>query len=289
MELSNRLKVRALKEGQVKIFKLVNSGKVDPNVLDEKTKQPVAAYNGGGTFMGFFTIYDKYEQDKPKAKKILKNIIGSSIVIKDGKEVLEDVVGNIEFNSKGLCIVKHDEYAKLVCLTRANENKSNPFRNSSIPAVWEEVDAVATQEDILNEMDLVYDAETYAMQCDIKEAVSLASTFKLKHKKDDVREIRMVLRGYAKEFPKEFFRNTKNKEMKMKLSISDAMKLNLIDLTDAQDWIWLEANGTDTKMVSVEAGQDSFAVLIDHLTKNKEDNKKLINALDAIMHQPLEA
>jgi hypothetical protein len=285
--LSPRLKVKPLKEGSVKIFKLVGNGKID-----HATGQ--ARYNSGGHFAGYVTIYDPFDTDVANRKKILKNVTGSNPVIKDGKETLEEVVSDIEFNRQGICVVKHDEYPKLVLLTRANENLSIPFRDKSKPAVWEEMNPAESRKDILNNMDLAYKAESYARTADIKDlqvtAKKLTATgvkemaVSFDKRSDDLRHDLIII---SRKFPKEVLRNSKDKEMKMKIIIDDAVKLFILDFDeDKKEWVWCVDS---TTIVAVPAGTEPLAELVDHLTKNKESNQRLISAVNELMKSEVEA
>jgi hypothetical protein len=285
--LSARLKVKPLKEGEVKIFKLVGNGKID-----HATGQ--ARYNSGGHFTGIFTIYDKFETEASKKKKILRNVTGTAVVEKDGKETLEEVVSDIEFNNRGIRVVKHDEYATLVCLTRANENASNPFRDKSKPAIWEEMSPAETKKELLDNMAVAFKAESYARTADIRDLQALAKKLSAtgvkelmvsSDKKAD--ELRHDLIFISRKYPKELLRNSKDKEMKLKIIIDDAIKLFLLDFDeDKKEWIWCVDSST---IVAVPAGTEPVAELVDHLTKNKESNQRLISSVNEIMKSEVEA
>ncbi len=280
--LSERLKVKPLKEGEVKIFKLVGSGNIDPNMRDMDGK-PLPSFNQGATLVGYFTIYDKFEKDKAKAKKVLKNVIGTYFETnKDtGKEEEKETMGDITFNSKGFCIVKHDEYPKLVCLLRANENGSNPYRDQSKIAIWEELDVNVNAElaAIITDGDLAYEAETIARKGDIKDCMAISQKL-LGHINKDPKDLRQELINAAIKNPKEFIRASKDKEMRLKLQIADAMRMRFLDMNENEEWIWRENNGTDVMLVAVKVGVEPYSVLIEFINANKEFATKLSKHVD---------
>jgi hypothetical protein len=285
MELSNRLKVKPLKEGQIKIFKLVGSGEIDPG-----TGQP--RFNSGAHYEGYFTIHDKFEKDHTKRKKVLKNVTGTSTKVVDGKEVVEEVVSPIDFNGKGLRIVKEDEYNTLVCLMRANENASNPFRNPRVPALWEEVEPEKGRQQVMDLMDLQLAAEMYAKSADMKDVVALAKKlnetgdFVIILDKRDAGDIRFDMRKIARENPKEFMRYSKDKEMKIKILIEDAVSNLVISYDeDAKEWIWDEDSSL---LLKVEAGKEPLKALCAFLDKDKEANDKLLEIVNESMRSHIE-
>jgi len=292
LNLSKRLEVRPLKEGQTKTFKLCAAGRFDPHVTDARTGRPIQAFNGGATFEGYLTIYDPFETDKRNAKKILKNVTGSAtrIVEENGKkkEVLDEVVSPIEFNQKGVCVVKHDQYNTLVCLTRANENASNPYRDKSKPALWEEVDvnSEVALKSIISDADLAYEAETIARKGDV--VVLNAMSKKLLGKTfADPDDLRFAMVNAARSNPKEFIRTSKDKEMKMKVQIDDAMKMRFLDLNENEEWIWRENNGTDITLVKVDVSKDPYAALIEYILANKDFATKLSKHVDEQLETPV--
>jgi hypothetical protein len=285
MELSNRLKVKPLKEGQVKIFKLVGSGDIDP-----ATGQP--RFNSGAHYEGYFTIHDKFEKDPTKRKKVLKNVTGTSTKVENGKDVVEEVVSPIDFNAKGLRIVKDDEYNTLVCLMRANENGSNPFRNPRVPSLWEEVEPEKGRQQIMDLMDLQLTAEMYAKTGNMKDIIALAKKlnetgdFAIILDNKDSDDIRFDMRRIARENPKEFMRYSKDKEMKIKILIEDAVSNLVISYDDdTKEWKWDEDG---TSLLIVPAGKEPVKALCDFLDKNKEVNEKLLEIVNESMKSPVE-
>lgn len=281
-QLSSRLQVKPLKEGDLKVFKLCGSGQIDPHVKDEASGKNLPAHNGGGSFVGYFTIYDKFEPIASKRKKVLKNVTGTYFEPnKDtGKDEEREVMEDILFNSKGVCVVKHDEYPKLVCLTRANENASNPYRDKSKPAIWEEVDSASTQlKAIISDRDLAYEAESIARKCDIKDAMVISK--KLFNKVyPDPDDLRQALINAAISNPKEFIRNSKDKEMRLKIQIADATRMRFLDMNENEEWIWRENDGRDVVLCPVEIGKEPYGVLIEYITANKEFATKLSRHVD---------
>ncbi len=282
-QLSTRLQVKPLKEGEIKTFKLCGSGNIDPNVRDEASGKNLPAHNGGADFVGYFTIYDKYEPIPSKRKKVLKNVTGTYIEPnKDtGKDEEREVLENITFNSKGICVVKHDEYTKMVCLMRANENASNPYRDKSKPAVWEELNANenAALAAIISDGDLAFEAENIARKGDIKDCMAISKKL-FGSINPDPKDLRQKLVNEARSNPKGFIRASKDKDMRLKIQIDDAMKMRLLDLNENEEWVWMENDGKDILLVKVDVSKDPYVALIEFINTDKEFATKLSKHVD---------
>ncbi len=276
MELSRRLQVKPLDLGQVKVFRLIHAGKID-KAITNSDGSPAYAYNKSAHYTGYFTIFDNYEKDPTKKNKILKNVTGWSTEIKDGKEVINEIIENIVFTGQGVCIVKHTEPNKLICLTRANENESNPFRDKRIPALWKELSVTEGRKVEIELADMSFDAELIAMRGDIIEVKSICDKVGIKTKGKQTEDIRHDLRMFGKMNPREVLRNSKNIEAKVKIMFEDASALRLISfLDDTRNWIWED---DEAAICAVEIGKDPEEVLIDFLLKNKEASKRLAGYL----------
>lgn len=283
MELSNRLKVKPLKDGEVKIFKLVNSGKVDV-----MTGQP--AMNSGGTFKGYFTITDKFEENHALRRKVLKNVIATQTVLNDkGKEEVKEIIGDIEFGPTGLCIVKPDEYNKLVVMMRADENLSNKYRNNSKPAIWEEVEPTPSILKLIEKLDIEDEARMFAKNGDIKEVISVLNILKPGNKLKEISDIRYALRLLAIEKPKEVIRHSKNREMKLRILVKECYEEKLIDFVDETlEWHIVSDDTKSSLIHKSEVGVDPETDFIDFLKKTPGITKKLNDLLNAVQHETME-
>jgi hypothetical protein len=283
MELSSRLKVKPLKEGEVKLFRLVGTGKIDP-----MSGKP--SVNSGATYKGHFTIYDRFESEESKRKKVLKNVIGTETRIDDkGKEYVREIIGDLEFNSNGVIIVKHEDYNLLQLLTRANENKSNKYRNPSKPALWEEVDPTPSDLKLIDKMDIEFEAESFAKTGDITLVTQVLgkidpSMRNLKNPGD----IRFALRKIARTNPKEVIRHGRDKELKIKILISEAIQYGILDyLDESREWHYCDSV-KDSLIHQSEIGKDLETDFVEFLKKNSQVTKKLTEQLNSVLHETME-
>jgi len=283
MELSNRLKVKPLKEGEVKIFKLVNSGKIDP--VTGK-----ASVNSGGSFVGHFTIYDRFEENASLRRKTLKNVVTTETRIDDkGKEYVKEIIANIEFNSNGLCIVKPEEYNKLVVMTRANENLSNKYRNPSVPAIWEESEPTPSILKLIEQLDIKYEAATFARNGDINFVKAVVAKLLPGSKLKEVSEIRYSARQLAEEKPLELLRHSNNKEIKLRVLTKECYDYKIIDFIDESlEWHLTDDNTKDSLIYKCEIGKDPESDFIEFLKKNSGVTKKITELLNAALHETME-
>lgn len=283
MELSSRLKVKPLKEGEVKLFRLVGTGKIDP-----MSGKP--SVNSGGTFIGHFTIYDRFEPDESKRKKVLKNVVSTETRTDEkGHPYVHEIIGPLEFNSNGVIIVKHEDYNLLQLLSRANENKSNKYRNPSKPALWEEVDPTPSELNLIQLMDIKFEAHSFAKTGDINQVIKVLtkidpSMARLKNPQD----IRYALRGYAETKPKEVIRYSNEKEMKLRILISEAIQYGILDyLDESREWHYCDSI-KDSLIHTGEVGKDPESDFVEFLKKNIKVTQKLTEQLNAVHQDTME-
>lgn len=256
LNLSPKLLPKELKKP--KMYRLVNMGKLDYSTISEVTNQPVVKRNPFYISEGIETIYDKFEPDPAKRRKVIKNLVGTELKHKDGKTVLEEKIESIILVN-GIIIVQPEQYFTYLFMERSNNNKSNPFRDQSKPAVWEEVEEAKAAEEILKEEDLRHDAESIARTMSIEEARAYAKKLEIPGwDKKGSDELRLDLRQRAKANARDFIKGSKDNRAKRKLQISDAKDYGIIAFdpdTNTWEWPW-EKKAEDRKIVEIPVGNE---------------------------------
>lgn len=280
IKLSPRLlkSVKRVKEGEIRIFRLLKSTEKDP-----ATGKPVRP--AGFRTTGEFFIYDKFEDNPAHAKKVIKNITSTQMVLKDGDYKSVEIVEDIDFDRSGTCIVKHTEHNKLVCLTLANENNTNKFRDKSVRAIWEEImpeKNIAVQTEELN---YIFHAGTMIKEATAKnklrEMAIGAGVQNVDNKTSEQVMHDLLLK--AKNSPKDILRSGSDLKIKYGIYITDAMALGLIDFWEEdREWKYAEV---DTVICKVGESKDEKESLAEYLANNHKSGKELIEAVDRIYRQ----
>jgi predicted regulator of amino acid metabolism with ACT domain len=271
-------KVKRLKEGEIRIFRLLHAG-----TIDISTKKPIKC--GSFTTTGEFVIYDKFEKEPAKMRKVLKNVTASHTVVKNGEHVLEEVVEDITFSAgRGICIVNHTEYPKLVCLTLASENASNIFRDKKVRPIWEEVQPDKDLAKKNEELDYEFHAQVL-----VREAVNDSKLRELAKKtgvfaEDKTSEQLLYdLKLKAKKEPKEILRAGGDTKIRTQIYIDDALFLGIIEFfEDTREWKYIEKNEVICK---VDQGQFEDDRLVEYLVSTPKANTELITTINKIYKQ----
>lgn len=271
-QLSKELLPKKIKEGEMKTFKLIGAGEIDP-------LSNIPSFKAGLTDVGTTTVFDKV-----KVKKVfLRNITGIGSTIKDGKDVIEEVISPITFDSHNVVHVTWDQPETYVYLSRHNACLTNPYRDKNIKAEWEEILPINAEEQVKFRLDLEYESMRLVKEADINQVkaivVTLAKKGFLKHVNVDghASDTRHELIKFTRTNPAEIIRSSKNKKEVTKLDIVEANDLREIEYSyDNNEWIWSNVHGKDKLIHTVEPGSDAVNSLAEFLLKEEEenDNKK---------------
>lgn len=284
-QLSPKMAVKPLPQGTVKIFKLVNVGRLDKHVqiADENGDfgVPMAAFNSSATFIGQTRIFDADEKDVQNRHKKLRYITGTEPYSDDnGKSFKErEIIGNLEFDNRGRCVVKwNDPISKLEYLMRSNENKSNPFRDPSTPALWEEV--ATTEKSIEDTYDLRIlrlDAQNLINTADYATLRQIASGLQIADP-NDILLLKNKLWDHAESFPKEVIKAGNNNDLKRKYHVVDAIKFKTVKFDqDTQEWHFQDGQ-PDTLIVTATTEENINDALIKVINEDKKKHTRLANA-----------
>jgi hypothetical protein len=266
-QLSPKLTPKSIAEGEVKKFKLLKAGQVDP-----ATGLPT--FNAGAIFTGVATVYDT----EWKRNVLIKNIVGQTVAEKDGKQVTEEIVEDIEFDNSGMCYVRHTEPEKYLFMCRHDACKTNPFRQKSKPALWEEIIPVNIKEAQKFNMDLEFDALTTVKNLEAKDIIALAETLAIKKLIDvnvsgKLSDVRFEVEKYCKVNPTEVIKASKAKLPKIKLDIQDAIAMKEIEFeSENNEWVWSNKHGKSKTILSVTPSHDPIDSLATFLLKEEEEN-----------------
>jgi hypothetical protein len=279
--LSKRLTdtVKPLEEGETRVFKLIGAGKFDP--VSKRAFFPTH------TTCGVFNIYDKFEKDKARAKKVIKNIVGTETVLNEqGQYVQKEIIEDIDFNRQSVTIVRHTEHQKLICLSLCNENASNPFRDKKVKPLFEEVKDKEELQRLSEELDYDHLAGTIVREAiagkgnEFKQlAISLGVYSDMKSSVQIIHDLKLK----AKTHPKEVLRAGADWKVKMNIYATDAIDAGIIILfPDTREWRYIEA---DILVCDVKPGEVEFDRLIEYLVSNQAAKKHLIEVVNRAVYK----
>lgn len=223
-----------------KVYKLCNLGNIDPSTVSVETGRPRNNRNPFVLCEGYEEVFDKFEakENPTKAQKTLKNVVGTTTEKKDGKLFQVEKIEEVLFRD-GLFIVRPNQINTYIFMERSNSNKSNPFRDTTKPPVWEPLEDSKTTATILRDDDILLDAQLIAKEMTFDEARAYAVKLNIPVEGKQPEEIRWSLRGKAKDNPREFIRGSKDTRAMRKMQIGDALAYAIISFdADAKKWMW---------------------------------------------------
>lgn len=284
-QLSQKMAVTPLAKGTFKVFKLINCGKLDKYVqlADENGNHgtPMVVFNPSATFIGQTRIFDADERDAQKRHKQLKYVTGTENYSDDGGKSFKEreIVGHINFDDRGRCVVRwNDPISKLEYMMRSSENLSNPFRDASTPAIWEEVSSVSQQvEDEYEKMQWKLDAQLLVNTSDYAGLRQIAAGLNIADP-NDILLLKTQLWSHAETFPKELIRAGNNLDLKRKIHVADAIKFKTVKFDqDVQEWHF-DDQLPDTLIIKATTEENINDALIKAINEDKKKHTRLANA-----------
>lgn len=268
-QLSERMLPTPIKVGQVKKFRLLGAGQHDP-----LTGLP--SFNTGAIFEGITTVYDIGK----KEPVILKNITGKSIKKdKDGKEVVEEVISTVEFNSSGIAYVDHTQPETYVFLSRDNRCITNPFRDKTKEAMWEEIIENRHEEKQRFLSDLKYEALKLIKESSIKDVIAIGKTltkggYLTVNLDGPPSDVRWAIEKVCDKNPEEVIKAGKELLPKIKIDIQDAVNFGELEFqADGNTWVFAKEH-ENKEICQVEPGKDPLETLAKHLLAEEEAMEK---------------
>lgn len=270
-QLSTKMLPRKIKEGEVRKFKLMHAGKIDPS-----TDMP--AFNSGATLEGITTVWDVERQEKV----ILKNITGKRLTKdKEGKDVVEEVVSPIEFDNNGMLYVRHDQPETYVFMTRDPRCATNPFRDKSVPEMWYEIIESNIKEREQFKSNIEFEALKIIKEGDINDILAIGKVLAEKRLVDvnldgNPTDIRWAIEKVCRINPTEVIRAGKEKLPKIEIDIHEAANYGEIEYQhDGNTWVWAKEYGDGSIISKITPGNDPVKALAKILLQKEEDmNKK---------------
>jgi hypothetical protein len=232
---------------------------------------------------GTFTIYDPFDQDVLKRHKLLKNVTRTELVLRDGKQVVEEYVEDITLENGWKDVAIEKNYLQYVLLELHPLNASNKWRSSSGQAAAfrrVDIDRRAWAETQAG-MDLAFEAESVVVALrkpdEIIEYAHAAGIPTAGRNLDGQDSVKYDLRKFARKHPRDFFKLNKSNESAIKIAVIDAIQIGLIDYeVDKRAWFF----STDGERIGSHLpGEEPTEALI-KLFK-KEDYRKHYEVLQS--------
>lgn len=255
------------------VYRLVSLGGIDPVTNEEIIPPPVI-------IPSTYTLYDKFEKDKNRQHKVMKSISGIDHRMgKDGNMERIDIFKDIEFYGGYLMLNTKTQYNTFLFVELHPLNGSNRFRDGSKEILFERVDKIVKNTAIrMAEADLAYDAEGTIRKMlpnKVKE-YSIDLGLPVKDIRSD--DIKLNLRIWARENPREFLTSHPDSKIKATLSVLDAMSLGLLEYD--RDGRKFSIFNEESPFYTVVAGEEAQDDLVKYLvTEDGEDDLAEINRL----------
>ena len=269
-QLSKSMLPKRIMEGDVRKFKIIGAGEVD-------SMSGLPSFPAGKTVEGVTTVFDKEKGEMV----IIKNITGKRLSKdKEGKDIVEEVISPAIFDNYGICLVDHTQYETYLFLARSNRCGTNPFRDKSVAAEWEEILPVNAKEKEQFIRDLKYQALSIIKTGDIKEVLAIGKVLADKrlvqvNLNGNPTDVRRTIESLCDTNPTEVIRASKQMLPKIKLDIQDAVNCGEIEFQhDGNTWVWYGGIGESKVIHKISPGQDPLEELAKHLLAEEEEMKK---------------
>jgi hypothetical protein len=269
-QLSDDMMPKKIKAGQVKKFKLIRAGEIDPMTNE-------VSYNSGATFEGVSTVFDT----KKGETVIIRNITGKrNTRDANGKDVVEEITSPVSFDASGMVYVDHTQPETYVFLSRDNRCGTNPFRDRSVPVIWEEIIEVNVKERTQFINNVRYEAMTFCRNPDPKKIIAAAKVLLEKKLIDvnlsgSIQDIRWELEKLCDSNPSEIIRASREELPILKLDIQDAVKYGEIEFQqETNSWVFPKLYGDAALIYKSPVGENALESLAKYLIEEKESMKK---------------
>lgn len=274
--LSNRLKVKELREGQMVTYKLVNAGITSPNIFDENDN-PKKTSPAGAWIVGEERITDPGDNNR---KKLIRNIVAvRSEQASDGTIREIPIVSKIEFNRHGYVSVTDEQFETYIFLERSSKNGSNKYRSKGGRVRYIRLNPTVETENALSKKQLIADAVDMVRN----EALTLTELKQIvKNIPENVsgrpsldsslENIRLALWNIAERDPKMIINAGPDISMKKKCQVLDAESANVLEFDDNRSW-WVEKmNGELEHLCEVPVGEDRYKYLVEFWSQKENQN-----------------
>ena len=203
-----------------------------------------------------YVIYDPFETDILKRHKTLKNVVRFENKVVDGRNVPQEVIEDIIFDSGFKTVAIERNYLMYVLLELHPLNESNKWRDHSQTAAFKRVDIDKRKwAETGAGLNLAYEAETSVMNLRKPEDIiayahsaGIATANRILDS-DYEGSVKYDLRVFARNNPKEFFKLNKSVDQAIKVAVLDAEELGLISYnpdnrswTFSTDGVWIGAH-----------------------------------------------
>lgn len=269
--------------------KRVNSSGLSDMVLPPYTKNQVAIYRIIGTeeinpatglkvdpvdtlIPGSYIFHDPFEKDPLKKDKYMKNVIGTESYVEDGEAKVRQTIDDIVFLRGWLQVPVKDKYGLYIFMELHPNNKSNRYRASNAPMVFERVDIQNRSQTALNmTTDLALDAGMAVRKMTKDQVLSYCVTAvpPIHAAGRPIDEVRSDLVRYAMNNPVLFFQQNRDIKAAVAITAADAISFGLIDYRPQQK-TYVNSE-TDEVIHTHTIQQDPTESLINFLSK--EENK----------------
>jgi len=279
--LIDELDLRPIQDGEVRIFRLINARKLDPNST-KKTSTPqhvgIASQD---------KITDPYASHGP-ADIIISNIVSYNPITRPGeKTVYDPVIANVNFPSTGEIPCTSQDNELYYYLKLNNKNSSNPHRKKSKRALYYEVDEAANVLKQTNQFDYRTMAANLLLDADDDKMVEYARKINRAGKDNPIdlnlseEKIKARLGDLIDNDAMRFIAGVKEDKSYARLVVDDARVRKKITFDEtAFTWNWRKIGSEKARkpIIKLDSAKNSVKGLVDYLLTDagKEARAELI-------------
>jgi len=250
---------------KVAVYEVLGKDQIDPLTKEAVIAPPLI-------IPGRYVIYDPYQSDVLARHRLLKNVTRSEKVVRDGKEMVEEVVEDLIFIDGFKNVPIDRNYLEYVLLELHPLNESNKRRDRSQAPAFRRIDVGNRRNwaDTIAGMDLAFEAETAVVNMRTREkivqyatAIGIPTAGRMLESGDN--SVKIDLRRFARQNPREFFMLNKNESMAIKMAVMEADDIGTIEYeVDKRQWVF----STDGDLVCQHLpGEDPMEALVKMLQK----------------------
>ncbi len=284
--VSERLRVKPLKEGEIAIYKLIKSDMDDITRTEESSGKKMK-HQQVYSFPGRKRIYDPFLQ-----KRILIQYVTSfrHVKLPSGEVKEEPIVSRVTFPRSGEIILTSRDFARMQFLERMEENRDNEFRDPAGPKpifyrVNSKRQAIKELEDDYFKVDALVHIKN-AEEVELKRIYHALDADEKKNinANEGYEQLKRQIFKLAEKNPKLVLKASSNKEAKKKVQILDAERFRIIVFDEGDEqtprrWVFIDRE--PMVICEVEPGVHKFDGLYKFFEseKGKEWYVKVVNSL----------
>lgn len=282
--LSDRLKVKPLKDGETVEYRLIKADEIDRARVSDQFEpgagRSLTVSVGDNWLAEKENIIDPFAVKNPDGtfssrRKMIMNIISASPnKLPSGETKMEPILDKLKFDD-GKIFCNNDNFETYIFCERSNKNISNSFRDKRVRALFYRIERGDIHIKKVNDWDLRYDAMSivkFASQAELKamfQKVPSNLTKDLVSNVDNLSDIKVALMNVADQFPLHIMKIGGDEKARTKVAVIDAERYDVL-VFDSQARTYFFNHGGKEPIYTVEIGENRLDALVDFFIEDKK-------------------